>query len=183
MNRKYKRFCALFETAETRIKQFEKLDLEPCIPAINQLRYAACHLKRSFQADDSVAEREAIKSAEHHCHRAIKDVTEASIDYVAMWVAEFEKGFQFVDLVDEIQEHNKYKLKIKEAVRFASECDHDRVEQSTDRLGQYMDELLRILDVYDVARPALNKRARKMRIKAIWAILGFILAIVAIVCH
>ena len=163
---KYARFCVLFDAAERRIKQFEKLDFEPCLPAINQLRYAACHIKRSFETSGK-AQNECIESAERHCKRALKDVTEACIDYVVAWVADYERMFRFVPISEEIKEHHEIRVQLRKAFRFAASYNHDNIEDVTAQLEESMDIALSVFDIYEAARPELNKRARIQRYKAL----------------
>jgi len=183
MQDKYRVFCALFETAECHIKAFEKLEFEPCIPAINQLRYAACHLKRSFQQDDPLKESECIKSAERHCQRAIKDVTEAAIDYVTTWVDEFEHGFMYVPISEEIPNHNELKTKLREAMDFVTSYNHDETEDATGRLEQYMKDVMAIQRCYEAGQDGLAKRVRIVRWKVLGAIFGMLLGLAGLVVH
>ena len=177
MQEKYGAFCDLFETAERHIKECETIEFEPCIPAINQLRYAACHLKRSFQQTDPIKEGECIKSAERHCQRAIKDVTEASIDYVTAWVYEFELGFAYIPISDEIKDHHELKINLKAAMDFVTSYNHDETEISTDKLENYMRETLKIMRRYEAGRDGLNKRARTARLKFVGALSASIISI------
>lgn len=178
LNEKYSEFCAQFEAAEHRIKQFEKLEFIPIIPAINQLRYAACHLKESFQAKDEEEERECIQSAERHCRRAIHDACEAVVDYVAMWVAEFEKGFKYIPLSSELPKHVEMRGTIREAVSYVAEHNHETADdpQVIESLDEYVEKLLAIQVRYEDARDPLNKRARNARWKAIGVLAGLLFA-------
>lgn len=179
-SKKYDRFCTLFDAAERRIKQFEKLDFEPCIPAINQLRYAACHLKRSFQAADPKDEADCISSAERHCQRAIKDVAEAAVDYCVVWVSCFERAFAFVPISDEVREHNQIRTELRDAANFLASYSHDGIEGATERLENCMDIALKAVNRYEAARPELNKRARLMRWKIICGAIGILLALIGL---
>lgn len=183
MDEKYREFCTQFEAAERRIKQFEKLDFAPHIPAINQLRYAACHLKESFQTEDEDAELACIQSAVRHCRRAIHDACEAVVDYVAMWVAEFEKGFKYVPLSSELPNYLAMRGKIREAVKFVAEHNHETADDPVviESLDGYVTELLAIQEAFEDARDPLNKRARIQAWRMFAALAGLLLAFAAIV--
>ncbi len=167
----YSRFCDLFNDAETRIKRVEKLSNEPFIPAINQLRYAASHLRQSFLAPDIAKRRDSIKSAENHCLRAIKDVTEASVDYVVLYINRLEKEFKYLLLSETIQDHLHVRTSLNKIWKSTIDHTHESIESSIPKLKQGMDEVLEYLDVYEAAWPELNKKAIIQRRKTVWAIL------------
>ncbi len=169
--REYSRFCELFNDAETRIKQVEKLSNEPLIPAINQLRYAAAHLRQSFLAATEAKRLDCIKSAENHCLRAIKDVTEASVDYVVLYVNRLEKEFKYLPLSETIPNHLQIRTSLRKTWKLTIDHTHESIETAIPKLKEGMDDALGYLDIYEAAWPELNKKAIIQRRKAAWTVL------------
>lgn len=69
---------AAFKAAEGAMKFAERISCEVAIPAVNQLRYALCHV---LEGDDEAAVR--------HCVRARYDAYEAAVGFFLDYIATF----------------------------------------------------------------------------------------------
>lgn len=180
MNEKYVEFCALFERAEKRIGMIERIEATAAIPAINELRYAACHIKRSFQAPDATKELEEITSATRHCKRAIYDCAAIHIDFTYCWLEEFVKGFKFVTISSVVKDHLEYCKKLNDAITFLENHNHDSAEEVSEQMEQQMDGLQEIFAVYKAARDDLNTKARCHNLTVVLAVLTILATVIGI---
>ena len=78
-----------FYDAEEAVKFAERVSCEVALPAINQLRYAMCHL---IEGD--------VESAKRHCLRAKYDAYEAAIGYFLDYIASFFLQKFSVEILD-----------------------------------------------------------------------------------
>lgn len=72
----------LFERAEQKVKEVERLSHELAVPSINELRYVGYHLTRALCEEAPHAIAEEIAKAKRHCQRAIYDAHEIGIIFL-----------------------------------------------------------------------------------------------------
>jgi hypothetical protein len=81
----------LFDQAESKVKELERLCGELSIPSINQLRYVGYHLTKALCHDDNPSIfTEEIKKSKSHAKRAIYDTYEAGILYLLEKIEDFQ---------------------------------------------------------------------------------------------
>ena len=83
-----------YKSAEDLIKSCERYTLASPTVAVNQMRYAGCHLLDFIKLDDSVENvatgAECIEKAKNHCRRASFDALETLIFSQLEFIAEFQ---------------------------------------------------------------------------------------------
>jgi hypothetical protein len=68
---RFRNIQRLFEIAEQKIKECERLETSLLIPSVNQLRYVAHHLIKALCSCDERFIESEIDKSENHCYRAI----------------------------------------------------------------------------------------------------------------
>jgi hypothetical protein len=79
----------LFDLAERRVKEIERLDGNLSIPSINQLRYVGYHLARALCRDSDADISIEIHKSDNHCRRAIYDAHEIGIIFLLESIKKF----------------------------------------------------------------------------------------------
>ncbi len=200
----YQVFCALYSQAERYIKRLERCDPDRglLIPAINELRYAGCHIKRSFCAESREEYHLHITSAERHCKRSICDTLSSLIDFVNISLRDIRDDYRFVPIGSHVDGHTHLMAEVGEIIQFvdehahdedreAIECREDHVHDDVDDwpyedLVSKADRLTEIKKLYDAARPDLNRASRRFFMTVIVAAISvpvaiaFLTALVAI---
>jgi len=108
----------LFSIAEARIKQIEHLGLGLTLPAVNQLRYVACHLLRFDRSESEKEKQEELRKANNHCERAIYDAVETGIIYCLEELREFQKDYKLVGITDIVPSYLDIRAKANEVSRY-----------------------------------------------------------------
>lgn len=88
---KLREIVGLFDRAEQRVKEVERLDGSLSIPSINQLRYVGYHLARALcEEADEVSFTSELSKAENHCRRAIYDAHEVGVIHLLESIKAFK---------------------------------------------------------------------------------------------
>lgn len=179
----YGDFCALFGQAERYIKRLERQNPEDgiLIPAVNELRYAGCHIKRSIQAETDKDYQLHITRAERHCKRSICDRISTLIGHINASLYDIKTAYFFVPIASYIENHSTLLAEVGRAILFVDEHTHDEDREAIERqethehndewpyeqLMQRLDRLQEIKETYDAARPDLMRAARKFSLTII----------------
>lgn len=89
----------LFHKAEKKMKYVELLGEGLSIPAINELRYAGCHIARAW--GDQVEDKKALEEANRaikHVKRANYDACEIGILYYLEYLRQFQEDYRLVEI-------------------------------------------------------------------------------------
>ena len=132
-----------FHDAENAVKFAERVSGEVALPAINQLRYAMCHLV------EEDAER-ALK----HCLRAKFDAYEAAIGYFLDYIASFFLQEFPADILDRhLPEWKKFRERFLTARTFLCSLRklRDAEESVFSGVEEELSELIKIRDAIDAA--------------------------------
>lgn len=175
MLEEYAGFCDLFARAELRLKVVEKISTVASTPSINELRYAACHLRRSFLSTEPTVRNAEIASAERHCRRSIYDSCSVIVDVINCWMQEYMKGFSFVPISSVIPTHLEMQKRIKEAVRFLDDHNHDEADAVCMEIETRMKDLVDIRETYEIARDDLLRAARARNFKSWLAVAAIVI--------
>ena len=193
----YEDFCALYGLAERYIKRLERQNPEDglLIPAVNELRYAGCHIKRSIQAESEADYRLHITSAERHCKRSICDSISTLIGHINASLYDIKTAYFFVPISSYVKNHAVMMAEIGTAIQFVDEHTHDEDREAIERqeshehndewpyehLTQKLDRLQNIKAIYDAARPDLIRAARKFALTiAVTIAMGLLAGAIAI---
>ena len=151
--------AAAFAEAEGALKLAERVSGDVALPAVNQLRYALCHLLE----DD-------FEAAIRHCVRARYDAYEASIGYFLDYIATFFEQDYPVSLLDRyLQNWKEYRTVFIEArtvlceIRKLRDADEDEfkcIEEVVTRLAEVRDG---IDAAYIEMRNAVHEQEEKER--------------------
>lgn len=151
--------AAAFAEAEGTLKLAERVSGDVALPAVNQLRYALCHLLE----DD-------FEAAIRHCVRARYDAYEASIGYFLDYIATFFEQDYPVSLLDRyLQNWKEYRTVFIEArtalceIRKLRDADEDEfkcIEEVVTRLAEVRDG---IDAAYIEMRNAVHEQEEKER--------------------
>lgn|GEM_PF-2409685 len=181
----YGDFCVLYGQAEHYLKRLERYDPADglLIPAVNELRYAGCHIKRSIEAKDEAGYRLHITSAERHCKRSICDSISTIIGHVNASLYDVRTSYFFVPIADYVGNHASMLAEVGKAIEFVDEHTHDEDREAIEchqahehadgdewpyeHLSKTLDRLLEIKAIYDAARPDLIRAARKFALTII----------------
>ena len=132
-----------FHNAENAVKFTERVSGEVALPAINQLRYAMCHLV------EEDGER-ALK----HCLRAKYDAYEAAIGYFLDYIASFFLQEFPMDILDRnLPEWRKFRERFLTARTFLCSLRklRDAEENVFSGIEEELSELIKIRDAIDAA--------------------------------
>lgn len=89
----------LFQKAEKKMKYIELLGEGLSIPAINELRYAGCHIARAWaDHQDEQKALEEVDRAIKHVKRANYDASEIGILYYLENLRQFQEDYRLVDI-------------------------------------------------------------------------------------
>ena len=177
-------FPELFEQAENAIKKVEWEDSKLHMPAVNELRYAAYHIKNFIK---NPANKDEIRQAEGHCKRAIYDAVEASIIFHVESFKKFQDDYRKIVITEVVREYPEYKKRINKIVSFIRPVDKENKEEIYQKCLKYNEEIKEITATLDAAREELNKVIRKERartqrntILVIAGILSVIIGLIAL---
>ena len=169
-----------FAEAERRLKQSELLTGEVCIPSINELRYACCHILRDecpeIPQEDAARESQHhsdggngigrdIERAIDHCKRAKYDAIAIDVAAVKKWLEVFKEDYRLI-LDETIPGLEEGVRAADEADRMINICDANPNDRS--KYAEKLDELCASLHnaerVLESKRFQLNaKRDRRIK--------------------
>lgn len=153
----------LFRDAEREIKKAEEISGELAVPAVNELRYAGCHLLEALCSDAPHHATEQIARARRHCQRAIFDASDASIIYLLERVKTFQDDYRRFVISDVILDYTVLKRTIsgtRHKIEKARQ-DYDGREGYYLEAASLAEQLKGIGDRLDDSREELNKAFRR----------------------
>lgn len=186
---------SVFVKAEEHLKEAERFfSLESAgdrkgllVPALNELRYSAFHMSKTFEMADDASICEELLKASKHCERAIYDVLEIQILVLLRKLSDFLGDFRWIPLDATIPNLYEDKIKIDEIQESHREADK---EASWDNLSAQVATLREIYRKWDAARSELVKKQRAYtwdRLKSIIAVLAMFAtiatAIISVLCY
>ena len=144
-----------FHDAENAVKFAERVSGEVALPAINQLRYAMCHLVE-----------EDVERTLQHCLRAKYDAYEAAIGYFLDYIASFFIQKFPTDILDRhLGEWKKYRERFLTARTFLCSLRklRDAEENVFARVEEELSELIKIRDAIDASYAEI--RTERLRLE------------------
>jgi len=175
---KHSQFILLFEQAEKAIKEVERVHENLPVPAINELRYAAYHIKNFIKSPEIIDE---IAKAEAHCQRAIYDAYEAGILFYHSAFHKFKDDYRNVVITDVIPEYIDYKEIFEASLEYIQGVDKENKEQVYKKCAEYHAQLRQIISKLDVAREELNKKIEQSRKKFMYWSLSVLVSLATII--
>ncbi len=142
-----------FADAEEALKLAERISGDVALPAVNQLRYALCHL---LEGDEDAAMR--------HCIRSRYDAYEAAIGYFLDYIATFFiQGFPIALLDRFLPKWRDYKEVFREERKILCEIRklRDADESVFVRISDAVSRLIVIRDEIDLAYIELKNAVRE----------------------
>ena len=176
----------LYDTADALAREVGDCRAEVQIPAINELRYAGCHILNAINDDGSVNDDELDK-AKSHCQRAMYEAAEAGIMYCADEIKAFSRTFSDLVISEVVTDYHRMLARAQHAVDFVVRGRSERtsVEEHVEAYMREFRELLEIVQVFDASRDDLNaKRARQVVeyrrfvIRSLLILLGIVITVV-----
>ncbi len=190
-----KEILVVFKAAEQNIKKLERLGEGVLFPAVNQLRYVAYHVLRdSGSAKD---EKDELREALYHAHRALHDSSEAGIAYLLDYILRFQLDYKTVVISDILPEYTEIcKRSTKASGYLTTRSDNSvkehanvdnaamkDVKDAANRFNKYFELLEDDVATLKVTRDELNKKLALKReeiFKAVFMIsvssIGLVLA-------
>lgn len=153
----------LFRDAEREIKKAEEISGELAVPAVNELRYAGCHLLEALCSDAPHHATEQIARARRHCQRAIFDASDASIIYLLERVRTFQDDYRRFVISAVIPDYTDIKKTISDTRHKIenARADNERRESYYLEAISLVEQLKGIGDRLDDSREELNKAVRR----------------------
>lgn len=170
----------LYQEAEEILKEIERDTQEGLVvPAINELRYAGFHLLRSLNSDDPRKRAAELTSAESHAKRAIFDAVEVGVLDKMGTIKRFQNDYRLVAISDVVPSYIDKVSTIRKIQQLVNKYNmHNRADHYEECMDYYR-QLGDMVDVFEDARPELNKRMRTRRNTALVIILTTLLAVFA----
>lgn len=164
----------LFQKAEQVLKLSERSTLESNIPAINELRYAGCHLTKALSTNTSYDEKISdLAKAKSHCKRSFYDTIEGTILYLLEDIRQFNYDYRNVAISDLIKD---YATKLKEiedikktTKRIATDKEKEALYESLHARISYLQS---ISEEFNLMRQEINKRMNSNRTTRLVTIAG-----------
>ncbi len=185
---KLQTLIALFELAESKIKEIERLDYKLLIPSINELRYAGYHVLKALINSNNEFDSE-FEKATNHCKRAIYDAYEVGIVYCLEEIRDFKQCFNDCsDLIPEvIQTYFDDLLEAEKARSFLNENKSGNRYEYYEDGKPYYQKLNHIGQKFDLAKPTIQdkynkkfesdiKQARRFIITVILSLIGLLVS-------
>lgn len=153
----------LFQDAERQIKKAEEISGDLAVPAVNELRYAGCHLLEALSSDTPHLATEQVARARRHCQRAIFDASDASIIYLLEGVRAFQDDYRRLVISDVIADYTDIKKTISDTRHKIEKArdDNERRESYYLEAISLVEQLKGIGDRLDDSREELNKAVRR----------------------
>ncbi|MDR0609188.1 MAG: hypothetical protein LBG58_03685 [Planctomycetaceae bacterium] len=176
-----------FKLAETYLKQIELLGEGLSFPVINELRYAGFHVLHAVSGDNDDQIINDYREALEHCRRAVSDAVSLRLHFYINEFAAFEDAYERVIIDTSVIPSYLQDRKTIKQIRnrlFNIKPEDKTKEQHWQELSKDCDLLKNIFELWDEARPNLNKKLvieqRNYRIQTAILILTFIGLIFAI---
>ena len=158
---------SLFDIAESKIKEIERLCGELSIPSLNQLRYVGYHLTKAIAHDNEPhIFSEEIKCSKNHAKRAIYDTYEAGILYLLVEIKDFQlSSSNSSQLINALPNYMELCAKAQEASNFLQKVrleERDR-EKYYDQCEPHIEALKNIHYQFKTSAPII----RNLEVEAI----------------
>ena len=171
----------LYQEAEEILKEIERDTQEGIVvPAVNELRYAGYHLLQALNLDSSEERAIQITKAENHAKRAIYDAVEVGVLEKMGAVKRFKNDYRVVGIHDIVPGYVDKLSTIRKIQQSLNEYNmHDRAVHYQECMDSY--RLLKdMAELFEDARPELNKRMSGRRTVALTTGIMIILGILTL---
>jgi len=173
-------FKELFEDAEDQIKRVERRIRNLVMPGVNELRYAGNHLLRAVAAPPGSERDLEFERARGHCERAIYDATEGGLLYCLDEVRIFQRDYRLFVIPSVVPNYLDLIGRVRAARQLVEETDDEGKAAASRKCADLFVEVADIVQVFDDARPELNKKRRNAAMTAAGVVLGLILSAMAL---
>ena len=180
LSKQYSDFISEYDHADELCKKVQLFRQEAGIPAINEIRYAGYHLRKSLDPKGQVSDTDQIRTARGHAQRASYEAAEAGIVLALKVINLFKEDYKKVIVTGDVKDY----------IAILSKCDEAQKRLGVKREsgdGQQLDhvkhrELFEFLsqaaDTLHAARPEINKRMRETRNTNLKWIISTLVAVV-----
>lgn len=183
---KIQRIVELFDFAEEKVKEVERLDGKLSIPSINELRYVGYHLAKALCSEGSLADAQ-LEQAKNHCNRAIYDAYEVGIIYFLEYIKAFKKKYaEYLHLLPpDIM--STYVNDVKLANDARDSINQKNSHPNNDRDSYYQDvqphyeKLKAITGRFDTAEPIINSAVKSEQEAYRRFLIGIIIGVISII--
>ena len=158
-------FVTAFRKAETAVKKAENsVQFRPCetgrsfdvrgpfLPAINELRYAACHIADYLENRDAIS----IQKAVSHCQRAEYDAYDCQIHFFLSECRQFQDDYRTVVISSVIPDYIDITQKLSD-ISLNPTTREQATEQIINDKQRDTEELVSIYRRFQASRDELNK--------------------------
>lgn len=156
-------FVEEFEKAERAIKIVERWHDELVVPAVNELRYAAFHIKEYLKN----GQEEDLQKVINHCRRARYDAYEAGIVALIKEFRKFKDDYRQVVISQVIPDFVEIERRFWEALEFINNTNKETREKVYQECEKWYGELSEVIKTLSAARDELNKLIRKEQLRLI----------------
>lgn len=159
---KIEEIVLLFQKAEVAIKKVELIQNELIVPAVNQLRYAGCHLIRYLKNSE---DNDQLDDVARHCKRSAYDAFEAGIVFSILGYRKFQADYSKVIITDVVSNYSKLQMNVDKAIEFIAEIKKDSRDdhyKECEKSHKIVSETLKELNS---SRSELNKLIKRERNK------------------
>jgi len=155
---KIEEIVLLFQKAEAAIKKVELTQNELIVPAVNQLRYAGCHLIRYLKNSE---DNDQLDDVARHCKRSAYDAFESGIVFSLLEYRKFQADYSKVIITEVVPNYSKFQMNIDKAIEFIIKKDsRDDHYKECEESHKIVSETLKELNS---SRNELNKLIKKER--------------------
>lgn len=151
----------LFDEAELKIKEIERLCGELTIPSLNQLRYVGYHLTKAIIHDDNqVVFDEELKCSKNHAKRAIYDTYEAGILYLLEKIEDFQlKTADSSQTINALPNYTELCVKAQAASDFLQKVRLEKKEREEyyDKCEPHISALKNVYHQFKISVPIIKK--------------------------
>lgn len=160
--KKIEEIVLLFQKAEAAIKKVEVTQSELIVPAVNQLRYAGCHLIRYLKNSE---DNDQLNDVVRHCKRSAYDAFEAGIVFSILEYRKFQGDYSKVIIADVVSNYSELQINVDEAIEFISKIKKDSRDDHYKECEKSHEIVSETLKKLNSSRNELNKLIKKDRNK------------------
>ncbi len=165
-----KGIVALFENAESKVKEVEQLAQDLSIPSINELRYVGYHLARALCENDDNQLSLQIEKARGHCKRAIYDAHEIGIIYMLEQIKLFKESYKthacsVLEVIPAYTDELSNASKASKFITQIQEQNRDDRDNYYEACVPYYETLRDIIEKLSVSEPLINTRINEKAAK------------------
>lgn len=152
--------CLLFDEAEKKIKYIEMIGEDLPIPAINELRYAGCHITRSWSLQNDPEGLEEVNRAIKHGKRANYDAIEIGILYYLENLRQFQEDYRMTEISSSFPEYIELCNDAEKASQMVLNRDIESRGDFWENLYDDFRKMEKNFKKLKVVRPELNKKLK-----------------------